>query len=401
MNTKNMHKALGAKLLIAGCCVGAGMLGIPVMTGAVGFIPASLLFVIAWGYMAITGLILLELVLSFKGAPVNLITMAQKSIGTKGKILTFGLFVFLFYAIMVAYFIAGSRLIQDGLQLLFGLTLSFSVAGSLMAVILFATIVRGVRSVDLFNRAIMIGLIITYAGLIFFGMPHVEMAHLETMDFKGSLVAIPIMILSFGYHNLVPSLSTYLEGNKRLLVRSIVYGSLIPLVIYLFWEFVILGIVSSSEVPLWAQAKDQGEIVTEVLAKACRSEFVVHIARTFAFFAIATSLLPVALSCVDFLKDAFCVKEGMARRAFVSLMVVAPPYFIAMTSPTLFLRALNYAGGIAAVLLFGTLPALMILKRRKEMPHYFSIATTPVLILVMAMSLAVVVLQLAHETGVL
>src|SRR5437016_13397564 len=107
MNIKT-NKSVGAVLLIAGCAIGAGMLGLPVITGAAGFIPSVVLLVLAWAFMATTGVLLGDLVLSFDIPQINLITLAEKCLGNIGKWLTWILFSLLFYAIMVAYIIAGS-----------------------------------------------------------------------------------------------------------------------------------------------------------------------------------------------------------------------------------------------------------------------------------------------------
>ncbi len=392
-----MNKNIGAILLIAGCCIGAGMLGIPVMTGAFGFLPATLFFVLAWAYMAATGLVLLELVLSFQKASVNLMTMAEQTLGKKAKWLAFFLFIFLFYAIMVAYFIAGSVLIRDGVQLTAGIELSFAQVAWFVAAALFMTVVRGIRFVDYFNRVVMSGLAVSYTALLIWSLPHVDMTHLATSHFQSAWVALPIMILSFGFHNLVPSIASYLYGNKKAMVRALLIGSLLPLVIYLVWEFVVLGLVHAEDVALWRSAQDEGSIVTEVLAKACHSELVIHLARTFAFFAIITSLLPVALSCVDFLKDAFAT----SKRIGPSLLVVIPPLCIALSAPHLFLTALNYAGGVCAVLLFGLLPALMVMQRKKIYPDHFHIAKAPLLVVIIVCTMLIIGIQIGHEIGVL
>ena len=150
-----MKNLFGATLLIAGCCIGVGMLGIPVMTGSMGFASASCVFVIAWAYMVLTGLIFQELTLSFKQDEINLVTMVSESLGICYKGITIALFCFLFYSIMVAYYIAAGGMIQQALFTLFGCELSFTVSCALLAVAFFGLIYRGVHSVDIFNRWVM------------------------------------------------------------------------------------------------------------------------------------------------------------------------------------------------------------------------------------------------------
>ena len=47
-------------------------------------------------------------------------------------------------------------------------------------------------------------------------------------------------ISAFTFHNMVPSLLSYL-GTARRVATAIVLGSLAPLVMYILWEGVILG----------------------------------------------------------------------------------------------------------------------------------------------------------------
>jgi tyrosine-specific transport protein len=386
---KTKNKSIGAILLIAGCAIGAGMLGLPVMTGAAGFIPSVIFFVLAWAFMATTGVLLGDLVLSFDTPQINLITLAEKCLGSFGKWITWILFSLLFYAIMVAYTIAGGHLIADVISVCFGIDVSVQITRIILVAVLFFALLRGVGFVDFFNRLLMIGLVICYILLIGVGSSHVELKYLERMNFSASFFALPILVISFGYHNLIPSIATYLERKKSLLRRSIILGSVIPLAIYLFWEFVILGIIPFQTAEEWHEARNGGEIITQVLARACGSETVAHIARGFAFFAIATSFLPVALSFFDFLRDGFHIQQKKVNRAVLALAVLLPPYLIAETNPNYFLVALNYAGGFCAVILFGFLPALMAWKKK--------IWDRKILVVLLITSLAILGIQLIQE----
>lgn len=110
MNQKG--SVFGAVLLVAGCSIGAGMLGIPVVSALAGFVPSLILSILCWLYMCVTGLLLLEVNLSFK-EEVSLISIAEKYLGSIGKALTWGLFLYLFYSILVAYVSGTGALMND------------------------------------------------------------------------------------------------------------------------------------------------------------------------------------------------------------------------------------------------------------------------------------------------
>jgi tyrosine-specific transport protein len=152
-------------------------------------------------------------------------------------------------------------------------------------------------------------------------------------------------------------LTTYLQFDAKKMRLSIIVGSALPLVAYLLWEWLILGLIPLEE---FQQAVSQGNMVTHTLKKVAGGKlWVVDVAQYFAFFAIVTSFIGVALSFVDFLADGFQIKKDHKGRALTCIMVLAPPLFFALLYPTIFVKALQYAGGFGAVVLFGILPALM------------------------------------------
>ena len=85
---------LGGILLIGGCCIGAGMLGIPIVLGLCGFFPSLLLLMAAWIFMTFTGLLLVE-INGWFSKRVNFISMVGRFLGNFGKIISWFLYLFL------------------------------------------------------------------------------------------------------------------------------------------------------------------------------------------------------------------------------------------------------------------------------------------------------------------
>jgi tyrosine-specific transport protein len=82
------------------------------------------------------------------------------------------------------------------------------------------------------------------------------------------------------------------------------------------------------------------------------------------FIALLTSFLAQSLALVHFLGDA--LKSGGEKHESVPLVLLAllPPVLFSLFYPEIFFKALNFAGGVCAVLLFGLLPVLMAWKGR-------------------------------------
>lgn len=354
------------------------------------------MFFLCWLFMVATGLLLLEVNLWFK-EEIHIVSMAERTLGKFGKAVSWLVFLFLFYSLMVAYIAASGSLVADFVSDNFSLSMPHAI-GSLIFCLLFGCLLYlGTGVMDWVNRILMFGLIASYLLLVSIGLPHVNTSLLEHQDWSAATFVIPALIVSFGFHNLIPSMTTYLDGKANLVIKAILIGSAIPLVIYLLWEMLILGLV-----PLdgFQQALDQGEIATEALKSAVGVSWILDIAQAFAFFAIVTSFLSVSLSFVDFLADGLNIKKTPVGKLMLAGLVLIPPFICALIYPSIFLTALNYAGGYGAVILFGILPVLMVWKGRytQKLGHRQLVPGGKVVLAgIMLFALCVIGLQIVYK----
>lgn len=389
----------GGILLIAGCCIGAGMLGLPVLSALAGFVPSLAMLIIAWLFMLCTGLLLLEVNLWFT-KEVSIVSMAGKTLGWVGKSIAWIGFLFLFYAIMVAYISGSGELLTNFIATLTGYEISLPVGSLLLTLFFTSFLYFGTHAVDLFNRAMMAGLVVSYLLLVFLGFPHIDFSRLNHQDWSSAFLVLPTMIISFGYHNLIPSLKTYFAGDVKRLRLAIIIGSAIPLLIYLLWEILILGLIPLEGEGGFRQGADQGDLATQLLKGAVGNSMVVALAHYFAFFSIVTSFLGVGLSFIDFLADGWHVKKTPLGKLWLCLAVILPPYIFAIFNPKIFLVALSYAGAFGVVILFGILPAAMVWSGR----YYLNLGLKPLLpggkfslLFVIIYAIAVIILQIVTD----
>lgn len=399
---KEKGSLLGGILLVAGCCIGAGMLGLPILSAMAGFKPTIFMFILSWLFMLGTGLLLLEVNLWFK-EDINIVTMAGRTLGKWGKVVAWSVFLFLFYSLMVAYSAGSGALVADFLEEPLGFLLPSWVGGLFMVSVFGIMIYLGTKAVDEFNRLLMLGLVLSYILLVGMGAPHVNLDYLSHENWGASVLVIPAMIISFGFHNLVPSLTTYLDHDVKKLRWTLIIGSAIPLVIYLAWEWLLLGLIPVEGKNGFKEALDHGDMTTRVLKAAVGSSWIVEIAHYFAFFAVVTSFLAVALSFVDFLADGLRIEKTPKGKILLCLLALLPPFLFAWIYPKIFLAALGYAGGFGAVILFGLLPVAMAwsgryIKKLKQ-PQVLP-GGKFTLILIAVFSLIVILLQLKEELGI-
>lgn len=397
---KKHSQLVGGILLVSGTTIGAGMLALPIITGFAGFIPSVLLLILFWAYMTYTAFLVLETNLWME-RNTNLITMARRTLGRPGEILSWFVYLFLLYSLTTAYIAGSGPIVIDFLKTIAGYQLP-AWAGSIPLLLIFGFFVyRGTKSVDYVNRVLMLGLVIAYGLLVVFLTPHVQPNLLAYSHWRDILIAVSIVATSFGFHIIIPSLTTYMDGDVEKLKKTILIGSAIPLVVYIIWEALTLGIIPLEGAYSITEGYKEGSNGAYLVSMLLGNGVISQVARFFAFFAIVTSFLGVSLSLLDFLADGLDIEKNRRGRFFLYLLTFGPPLLITLYDPRAFLSALEYAGAFGVVILLGLLPALMVWKGRYY-KKYVTNFTTPGgklgLIIVIILSLTVVGLEFLNKT---
>jgi tyrosine-specific transport protein len=235
----SISKFVGGLLLIVGTSIGGGMLALPIATAQAGFMHSIIFLILCWAIMTSGALLVLEVNLRLP-AGSNMVTMAKTTLGLPGQIIAWITYLFLLYSLLAGYISGGSDVL--------GVILSKSnihISDNLNPLIfttVFAYIVySGIRAVDYVNRGLMFGKLGVYLLLIIIISPHVTLSKLQTGDVSTISKSVMILITSFGFATIVPSLRDYFKGDIVILRRLIVLGSFIPLVCYILWDAVIMG----------------------------------------------------------------------------------------------------------------------------------------------------------------
>lgn len=357
------ESVFGATLLVSGCCIGAAMIGLPVVSAFAGLIPSTLAMVICYFFATTTGLLILEATLWFD-RQVNLITLAQFALGRAGKVVTWVLFLFLFYCLFVAYIDGGGQLFSGLLTSLLNVPVSREVGMVVCVSFVGMTVYAGTRFVSGINRLFMLGMALSYCTLVVLGLSHVTGSRLLETNWVASIGAIPIFLVSFGFQNLVPTLTYYAKRNVSTLRFAIYVGNLIPFVVYFIWNSVILGMLPEMGSPEFEKVLSQTDMVGGLLTGIAQPEVILMAVTTFSFFALLTPFIVNTLAFVDFLKDGFKMSSDSKYEILIYALVLLPPTIFTFIYPHLFLKALGLVGGFADVLLLGVIPVLIVWKGR-------------------------------------
>lgn len=353
----------GATLLISGTCIGGGMLALPVDTSLAGFIPSSLAMLVAWAFMTITALYLIEANLWMEEG-THIMTMASRLLGKFGKYLSLLLFLFMGYASLVAYVTGGGKLIEN----LFINFLKIPIAhweGAVLFTLVFGFILfMGTRFLGRINGVLVIGMIMAYLGLIISGVTEIKITNLMRESWGNIFSTLPILLTIFSFQMIVPSLTPYLKRDAQKCRNAILIGTFIPLVVYFIWQCIVLGSISFEGSHGLGFAKEQGHPATESIRHVIDNSVFVLFSDFFAFFAIVTSFLGIALSLYDFLADSLKISKKGIRKLGLGVLVLLPSLIFGIIFPRAFILALEVTGGFGDAILNGILPILMVYSGR-------------------------------------
>ncbi|ROV58611.1 tyrosine transporter TyrP [Vibrio ponticus] len=351
-------KVMGSTLIIAGTTIGAGMLALPLASAGIGFSTSLVIMVFLWALMAYTALMMVELH-QHADSQATLHTLAMQILGKRGKWLASFAMLFLFYSLCAAYIAGGGAQFGQRVAQWTGIEMTGASGTVLFTAIVAAVVIIGTATVDKVNRVLFTLKLIAMASVLLFLAPNVTQSYLLSMPIEQGLVvaAIPVIFTSFGFHGSIPAIVRYLDGDTISLRKAIVIGSAIPLIIYVFWQLVTLGVVSQSEL-----LENQGlSALIAQLSTTVQQSSIAQAIGIFADLALLTSFLGVSLGLFEFLGDSMSKKHS--SRIVTGLVTFLPPMGFALFYPQGFITALGYAA-IALAILAIFLPVVMVLKAR-------------------------------------
>lgn len=359
IGTATRGQTLSALFLVAGCCIGGGMLALPVATGVNGFWPSMIIMAFCWLAMTTSALLLLEASLWMEEG-AHVITMASRLLGKFGKGVSWILYLFIAYASLVAYTAGAGAQLVEGWNSIMPFTISSDLGSALFLLIFSVVIFVGGQFVGSVNSMLFIAMIIAYFGLIALGADEVNPAYLVFNEWNGALLAVPLLLTAFSFQTMVPSLTPLLKGDARALRTAIIGGTLTAFIAYALWQALILGIVPVEGPGGLREALQKGVPATIFLRQHVGGQWIVLVAEFFAFFAIVTSFLGIGLGLWDFLADGLHIsKKGSGKWVLAALFIV-PILVCATQFERVFYVALETTGGYGDTILNGIIPALMV-----------------------------------------
>lgn len=387
------NKVLGSILIIAGSCIGGGMLAMPIIAAGVGFIAIVSLLILIWITMCGSALLMVR-IYKFNKPTDGFNTLTQKYLGTFGNRIAGFSLLFLIYGLTAAYMSGGGSILANFFKTIFKVSLDAHWAVLLFSVVFGGIVSISTRWIDVTTRVLFIIKLVFLTLLIFAFIPFIESDNLLNLPLEKGLVitSIPIIFTSFGFHGSIPSIVRYLGGDQRKIRLAFIWGSLLPLIIYLLWQFAVLGSLEQHTFLVFLQNNSGLDGLIDSIREMTHNPKINLFFNIFAATALGTSFLGVSVGLLDYYKD--LLKQDSAIRIQIksSLLTFVPPLLFALFYPKGFLVALSYAA-LAGVVLALIIPAFLYYKAMRL--HHQKIGAIQYLLIILILLVSMGVF-LAH-----
>lgn len=370
MSTQKLPSLLGGAMIIAGTVIGAGMLANPTSTAGIWFFGSILVFIYTWFCMTTSGLMILEANLHYPTG-AHLDTIVTDLLG-RGWNAFNGLSVaFVLYILTYAYITSGGSITESFLDQL-GWDVSRTSGSLLFCAVLAACVGISTKAVDRFSIVLIVGMIVAFflstTGLLSSVKTEIlfnQVAQGEQHYFPYLLSALPVCLVSFGFHGNVSSLVKYYQRDSKRVMYSIFIGSGLALVIYILWQLAIQGnLPRAAFAEVIAKGGDVSALLS-ALGRTVETDYIATLLNFFAYFAITSSFLGVTLGLFDYLADLLKFNDSLFGRLKTALVTFLPPLLLSLQFPYGFVTAIGYAG-LAATIWAAIVPALLVRQSRKK-----------------------------------
>ncbi|MEC7939370.1 MAG: aromatic amino acid transport family protein [Pseudomonadota bacterium] len=345
---------MGSSLIIAGTALGAGMLAIPMVLAQFGLLYGTMLMVLICFGTTYAALLLLEATIK-AGGGLGLNSIARKTLGKKGQLITNGLLYALLICLLMAYILGAGDLLSK-LLYNFGVEITATTSQITFTLIAGAVVASGTGVIDKLNRALFFVMLASLFATMAFLAPSMMQDNLMQVTSHNHVDLIKtsaILFTSFGFMVVIPTLVSYNhEATDKQLRNMVIVGSLIPLVCYLCWLFAVVGNLSEEQFRSFHNVSDL------MAAFEAQSPWVGTVLSIFTGLALLTSFFGVAMSLFNQNRDMF--NQNTAVTYCISFIL---PLAGSLLAADKFLQVLNYAG-IILVFLAVFVPLVMVHKQR-------------------------------------
>ncbi len=312
---------------MVGTAVGAGIFALPYTFAKAGT-------VVGLGYLVALGAILTLVNLAYgevvSGTEGNhqYTAYVERYLGKKWKRVALLSMCLSFYGALSAYTVEVSTLLESLLGEWVALTrVQF---GLIYFVLVSSALFIGLRAVTAVDKILMIAMLGLIATFVIIGIPHVQLANLEIAHSEALFLPYGVVLFALTAASAVPDMKRVLHDQTHRLKKAILYGSLIPVIVYVVFTLVAVGITG--------QATTESSILGlgEILGPTA-----LVLGAIFGCITMTTAFLVLGLA----LREMY--QFDMKLHPSVSwLLVVVPPLLTLLLNWLSFVEILGISGAI-------------------------------------------------------
>jgi tyrosine-specific transport protein len=397
-----MQIRIGAILLVAGTCIGSGMIALPMVLAKLGLIPSILLMLFIWFIIYHTSLINLELNLQANQG-LSLGSLGRHFSGKTAEFVGVSCLKLLSFSLLAVFIYGGSSVLQELLKSNMAAECSLNSIATGYMVGAIGLLLMPLKCIDYINRLLFIGLLMIIAvlivGLVFaVNWTHLPLFSQQYKDISIWLAIMPVVFTSFGFQVIFHTLTNYCHKNAKMLKQVFLWGSLIPTIVYILWTCSVLSVIYH-ENPLFydqmAAGKAEVGALIQVLSSIAKWESVQLLIWWISILAVATSTLGVGVGLCQAIDEMLSAKlvHPFMRRIIAASLTILPAYLVVIYVPNAFISVLGFAGMILAVIAI-LLPTYLFWKIKGEKLHYRELKVKPLIRLSLSVGILVVVSEL-------
>lgn len=365
---RSLPPVLGGSMLVAGTAIGAGMLGLPMISAGMWFYWSTALLIVSWYCMFRSSQAILEVNLHFNPGD-SFHTLTSSLLGKTWSAINGFSVAFVLYTLVYAYVSGGGSVMQHTLTPILGIAPPRLVTSLLFALLLAACIWWSSRVVDRFSIILMGGMVISLVVSMSGMLRHLNMDTLMDVTGHGGefifiWCAISTYLTSFCFHASVPSLVKYMGNDAATINKCLRNGTIIALACYFGWILAADGIIPREDYKeVIAAGGNVGNLLTAAGSNLGNGA-IMRFLEAFSLLAVASSFLGAGLGLFDYMADLCNFDDSRLGRTKTMIVTLLPPMMCGLIWPDGFLPAIGWAG-LAASIWSVIVPALLLRACRK------------------------------------
>ncbi len=326
------HKFWIAVTTLVGTIVGAGILGIPYVVAKAGFLVGFILILVLGIAFIFLNLFAGEIVLRTKEQH-QLTGYAEKYLGKNGKrIMTFTM-LFAIYGALTAYLIGEGETLRAIFQ--FGEPLYYSLIFFVVGVFI---VWRGMKSTGKAELILISLLFLVVISIAIFSYQNLNLNHFTFFDFSKLFVPYGIILFAMMGSPAIPEMQEVLGKDKQLLKKAIIIGTSIPIILYIVFTFVIMGLVGIDQFEVLAP----NERIATVALSMYAHPLLGILANLLAILSMFTSFLALGTALAQVYEYDYAISRSVSM-----LLTFAIPLIIIVFNLTTFIAVLGITGAVA------------------------------------------------------